>query len=162
MKFVTLLAVLTTAVGANKTAYPQEALQCYASSALKSQKDGAIICPMDRNNFCIKEVINATNRADCGTVPGTYYGRDVWDVKLAQCVYRKCASTCPSREDDEARVFGGPVDSISSAGTLSLPMPYFNRTSYCCEDNLCNSGERRGMIAVGFIGLALAVNAIEV
>ncbi|KAL3779843.1 hypothetical protein HJC23_005769 [Cyclotella cryptica] len=154
---VALLAIFTFAIADNVLStkqYPQQALQCYASSALKSQKDGIIICPADRSNYCIKEVINATSRADCGTVPGIYYGRDVWDIKLAQCVYRKCAAKCPSVEEDRKRLFGG--------GSESNPKLYFNRTSYCCQDNLCNSGRRQRMIAAFFIGIALAVNAIEV
>jgi hypothetical protein len=63
--------------------YPQQALQCYASSALNSQKDGVIICPPDRSNYCCKELVNATSRNDCGTVPGIYFGRDVWDRKVS-------------------------------------------------------------------------------
>eukprot|EP01082_Thalassiosira_pseudonana_P010982 g9936.t1 g9936 contig4:911082-911582(+) len=125
--------------------YPQTALQCYASSAINSQKDGSIICPQDRNNVCIKEVINSS-RADCGNAEGTpYFGRDVWDIKLAQCVYRKCAAECPTLEEDQARTFGGDYFVVGSASTTSIgrqQTPVFNRTSYCCTDNLCNSGER--------------------
>ena len=67
----------------------EESLQYYATSALQSQKDGVIICPIGSNNVCIKEVVNATSRADCGSIEGPYFGRDVWDRKLAQCIYRE-------------------------------------------------------------------------
>ena len=88
LRFATLLLILTLAsesvVLAQQTnQYPQDALQCYTTSALNSQKDGVIICPADRQGYCIKEVVNATSRADCGTVKGSiYYGRDVWDRKV--------------------------------------------------------------------------------
>ena len=85
------LLISITYVTANDS-YPQEALQCYASSALKSQKDGVIICPADRQNYCIKEVVNATSRGDCGTVPGIYYGRDVWDRKVSKCLSSDASS----------------------------------------------------------------------
>ena len=91
MKALLLIAVIVSVAAGNEKRYPQEALQCLAS-AVQSQQDGMIICPQG-SNFCVKEVINAT-RADCGAVKGTtHFGRDVWDVKLAQCVYRKCAHT---------------------------------------------------------------------
>ena len=112
--------------------YPQEALQCYASSALQSQKEGEIICPQG-SQVCIKEVVNATSRADCGTIKGTHFGRDVWDIKLAQCLYRKCGQTCPSIDENRARTFGGDDAMIGGP-----PAPVFNRTSHCCDTNLCN------------------------
>lgn len=89
-----LAFISPTYVKANDS-YPQTALQCYASSALQSQKDGIIICPADRQNYCIKEVINATSRGDCGTVEGIYYGRDVWDRKVSLYL-----SSFASREPD--------------------------------------------------------------
>jgi len=115
---------------------------------LESQKDGVIICPAGSNQVCIKEVINATSRADCGNIEGPYYNRDTWDRKLAQCVYRKCASRCPTLEEDMARTFGGDDDDRgqAEASTKLQPRPIFNRTSYCCNDtDLCNeAGKRRG------------------
>lgn len=129
-----------------------ESRQCYATSALESQKDGVIICPAGSNQVCIKEVINATSRADCGNIEGPYYNRDTWDRKLAQCVYRKCASRCPTLEEDRARTFGGDEDVLgqAEASTKLQPTPIFNRTSYCCNDtDLCNeSGKRRGGMIV--------------
>ena len=70
------------------------------------------------------------------------------------------AATCPSEEDDQKRIFGGGEESLSSIGALTLPKLVFNRTSYCCEDNLCNAGDRSMLVSVGVIGIALAVNAI--
>ena len=127
----------------------EESLQCYATSALESQKDGVIICPEGANNVCIKEVINATSRAECGSIEGPYYNRDVWDQKLAQCVYRKCASRCPTVEEDKTRTFGGDKDDLgqeeeSAKLGQSPPTPIFNRTSYCCNTDVCNVGKRRG------------------
>lgn len=140
-------------VSASDRLYPQEALQCFASSAIESQKNGKIICPRDRNRFCIKEVINATSRADCGTIPGTHFGRDVWDKRLAQCVYRKCANDCPTEEEDRARIFGGVNGESSSFELLGrMPPPVYNRTSYCCDSNLCNSGNE-AVTQVGFISV---------
>lgn len=80
--------------------------------------------------------------------------------KLAQCVYRKCSATCPSPEDDRKRIFGGEEESLSSSSTLSLPKPIFNRTSYCCQDNLCNAGERSAYLSVGVVLLALVMHQV--
>lgn len=125
MKSILPIAAIVSVAAGNEQRYPQEALQCFASSALQSQKDGMIVCPRG-SDVCVKDVINAT-RADCGKKGTTYFGRDVWDVKLAQCVYRKCAQTCPS-----SRVFVGD----------SQHKDVFGRTSYCCETNLCNRADR--------------------
>jgi hypothetical protein len=125
MKALLLIAVIVSVAAGNEKRYPQEALQCLAS-AVQSQKDGMIICPQG-SNFCVKEVINAT-RADCGAVKGTtHFGRDVWDVKLAQCVYRKCAHTCSSMAERFFVGYGHGKDK-----------GVFSRTSCCCETNLCN------------------------
>ena len=78
--------IIASNASPNNTRYPQDALQCYTSSALSSQKDGAIICPQDRQAFCIKEVINSSRR-ECGSVEGIYYGRDVWDRKVSAVRY---------------------------------------------------------------------------
>ena len=120
-----LIAVIVSVAAVNEKRYPQEALQCFVS-ALQSQKDGMIVCPQGRI-FCVKEVINAT-RADCGAVKGTtHFGRDVWDVKLAQCVYQKCAYTCSSMAE---RIFVGDGHGKDK--------DVFGRTSHCCETNQCN------------------------
>lgn len=156
MKPVLLLAaVLILHADANSSErYPQEALQCYSTSALQSQKDGAIICPIG-TSVCIKEVVNATTRKDCGTVEGSpYYKRDTWDRSLAQCVYRKCASRCPSIEEDMARRFGGEEnDGTTSLALLGLvSTPIFNRTSYCCDTNLCNHAHiKSGLVTIPLI-----------
>ena len=143
--------------------YPQEALQCYASSALQSQKEGKIICPQG-SQVRTKEVVNATSRADCGTVKGTHFGRDVWDVKLAQCVYRKCSSSCPSSEEDRARLFGGNGENgvVTSSKLLGgLPTLLFNRTSYCCDTNLCNQAFSRCPMSllISFVVFAVGIVA---
>ena len=155
--FLVLTCLTFYAAQANEHRYPQEALQCFASSAIQSQKDGAIICPIG-TEFCIKEVINATSRADCGTIEGSkYLGRDVWDRKLAQCVYRKCSTKCPTVEEDRQRIFGGDEEIASSSSSLKLlgqlPKPVFNRTSYCCDSNLCNQATDKRVI--GYLLLAL-------
>jgi hypothetical protein len=130
MKSILLIAVIVSVAGGNVKRYPQEALQCFASSALQSQKDGIIICPQG-SNVCVKEFINAT-RANCGALKGTtHFGRDVWDAKLAQCVYRKCARTCSSVVE---RLFVG--DGHGQGKDV------FSRTSSCCETNLCNRADR--------------------
>ena len=150
-----LILLSTTA---NAEQYPQEALQCYASSALEVQKDGIIICPRG-SSLCIKEVvsptclcrcffvynhslvlfqINTTSRAAC-------VDRDVWDRKLAQCVYRKCSSRCPTKEDDREKIFGEDDDR-------------FNRTSYCCDTNLCNADRKLcgwGLVILLFVILSI-------
>ena len=142
----TLLILITICLLSISIVQSEESLQCFATSALESQKDGVIICPEGSNNVCIKEVINTTSRADCGSVTGPYFGRDVWDRKLAQCVYRKCASRCPTLEEDRTRTFGGDEDDLGQAEASSKlqPTPIFNRTSYCCNTDICNVGERRG------------------
>ena len=137
----------------------EESLQCYATSALQSQKDSVIICPIGSNNVCIKEVVNATSRADCGSIEGPYFGRDVWDRKLAQCIYRKCASRCPTPEEDRARTFGGDEDDLGQEEASSKlagqpPTQIFNRTSYCCNTDLCNEGEKR-LCGLGLIVLLI-------
>ena len=83
-----------------------------------------------------------------------HYGRDVWDRKLAQCVYRKCASICPSPEDDRGRTFGGGDD--SSTLLEKMPTPVFNRTSYCCDTNLCNQAAKE-LSGAGAISLLVLV-----
>ena len=156
MKSAALISVIlfianATAIEQN---YPQESLQCYSTSALQSQKDGEIICPIG-STVCVKEVANASSRGDCGTVKDSkYYGRDVWDRKLAQCIYRKCASRCPTLEEDLARTFGGDNEDESLSLQLGrLPTPVFNRTSYCCDTNLCNKADK---MSVGMIFISLA------
>lgn len=144
-----MLSLANMSAAADEERYPQEALQCYSSAALQSQKDGKIICPPG-TEVCIKEVVNATSRADCGSIEGIHYGRDVWDIKLAQCVYRKCGNTCPSSDADRARSFGGDDgqqqgDVASSKLLGKLPTPVFNRTSYCCDTNLCNGAVSFGI-----------------
>ena len=43
-------------VAAEEGRYPQDALECYASSALQSQKEGRIICPPGKSHLSPKSV----------------------------------------------------------------------------------------------------------
>ena len=93
----------------------------------------------------------------------------MWDINLAQCVYRKCANECPSVEEDRERIFGGDsVEDVSSSegkGRLNLlgrlPTPIFNRTSYCCSTNLCNYAEKSA-VKIGFGLLAMLTTLITI
>ena len=156
----TLLIFITVCLLLISIVQSEESLQCYATSALESQKEGVIICPEGSNNVCIKEVINATSRSDCGSIEGPYFGRDVWDRKLAQCVYRKCASRCPTLEEDMTRTFGGDEDDLGQAEASTKlgqpPTTIFNRTSYCCNTDLCNESRER-MNRMGLIVLLAMV-----
>ena len=108
------IATVSSARAASKN-YPQEALKCYSSSAAH----GDTICPVDRNNYCIKEE-STTSRGECGTVDP--YRLDVWDRRLGKCVYRKCAASC--RNDTPVTTFGDAQQ--------------YSRTTYCCTSNRCN------------------------
>ena len=94
--------------------YPQEALKCYSSSAA----DGETLCPVDRNNYCIKEE-STTSRGECGTVDP--YRLDVWDRRLGKCLYRKCSAACRN-------------DTVTTFGDADQ----YSRTTYCCTSNRCN------------------------
>ena len=111
-----LLLAATSLPGARATEqqYPQEALKCYSSSAT----DGETICPVDRNNFCIKEE-STTSRGECGTVDP--YRFDVWDRRLGKCVYRKCAAGCLN-------------DTVITFGDAQQ----YSRETYCCTSDKCN------------------------
>lgn len=128
-----IAAAIISIISAAERRYPQDALECFASSALQSQKDGQIMCPLG-GNVCIKEIINAT-RAQCRKTNGLYLGRDVWDVRLAKCVYRKCALTCSTTV--MTTFHEDPHDEESNATQI------FSRTSHCCDTNLCNRADRR-------------------
>ena len=107
--------------------YPQHALRCYA------QNDGnkMVICPMSRNNFCVKEVVMESSRSDCGKTKE--YPLDKWDRATGQCVYRKCAATCIEKN---TKTFGG------GQGTNGQKTNRMERTSFCCTTALCNMGTR--------------------
>jgi hypothetical protein len=134
-------AISISIISAAERRYPQDALECFASSALQSQKDGQIICPLG-SNVCIKEIINAT-RAQCGKTNGLYLGRDVWDVRLAKCVYRKCGLTCPNTVETTFREENLKVESNATQ--------IFSRTSHCCDTNLCNRADRRSGFLCGLV-----------
>ena len=110
-----------------KKRYPQEALQCYATLAAPPKHK--IICPEDRNNYCIKEVTSSTSRRECGST--SEYPDDVWDHRsgdYGECVYRKCASSCPN----STRFFEGRDGEL------------VERRAECCKSQFCNSGFMTG------------------
>ena len=111
------LATVSSARAAAATIekYPQEALKCYSSSAADGE---TIICPVGRNNYCIKEE-STTSRGECGTVDP--YQFDIWDRRLGRCVYRKCAASCLN-------------DTLTTFGDAQQ----YSRTTYCCTSNRCN------------------------
>ena len=112
-------------------------LTCFATLAPQNK----IICPQDRNNFCMKEFVNSTRR-ECGST--SEYPNDFWDIKEpgGLCVYRKCSSSCPN----ETVHFAGRDGSLNS------------RKSVCCRTNLCNSGSsHRIHIVVGLTPIVVAL-----
>ena len=139
--------------------YPQQALQCYASSAIIYQKDGMIICPADRSNYCIKgsQCTLACLLWDCSKA--LLWQRRMGHKACTMCLPEMCCQM-PLNRRGSKRLLGGESEPISSTGALMSPKPFFNRASYWSENDLCNSGERRRMIPAGFIGIP-AVNAIE-
>ena len=104
-----------------------EFIRCYANSALESQRNGKIICPRSAQ-YCVKETTNATRRSECGVGK---HSTDVWDRKVGQCVYRKCSDRCTTFEEDKLRHFN-VIDTNGMSRT-------YNRTSFCCDSNLCNA-----------------------
>ena len=149
--FVTALALSTATGATDGGSSGDEFLQCYANSALESKNNGKIICHAG-SNFCIKEVVNATRRSDCGLGK---HSNDVWDRKLGQCVYRKCSQACPSFEQDRLRDFNVTDDAFGSVRT-------FNRTSFCCDTNLCNAAMSKSCnflitVTIVIVSIAFAV-----
>jgi hypothetical protein len=99
--------------------YPQTTLQCMASL---TKPDKKLICPEQRNNYCLKEVTDLKSDL-CGK---TQYFGDYWDEKLGLCYFKKCSESC--NEGDSTFLFGGKS---------------YTRTQYCCNDkNYCNSGSK--------------------
>ena len=100
--------------------------------------------------------VNAS-RADCGNVEGTYYQRDAWDRRLAQCLYRKCAPACPTFQEQEKReIFSRPE--INFAGDSEVGEDLFwKRTTYCCTENLCNGCAKLRKQAGYLVSLCLAL-----
>jgi hypothetical protein len=131
-----LLPLLGCATQARATErYPQEALKCHSSTSA----DGEIICPIDRNNYCIKEE-STTSRGDCGTVYP--YRFDVWDRRLGKCVYRKCAAACLT-------------DAVTTFGDAQQ----YSRTTYCCTSNRCNGATDHAARSALAITLSVGVLA---
>ena len=121
--------------------YPQDALQCYATLAAPPKHK--IICPEDRNNYCIKEFTTSSSRRECGTSPE--YPDDVWDRRSGECVYRKCAASCPN-------------STITFDGRDGI----VERRSECCTSHFCNPAFRIGALQKNYVfyGLATALFVI--
>jgi len=132
-------------------------LQCYATLASPNSKDNEkrIICPESRSNYCIKDVTYVARRKDCGI--SKEYPWDEWDIKLGQCVYRKCSSSCPQTpilgdKDDREEVNYTEDTFISSENNYinesKITTKYFfdeegkkyKRETFCCSGSLCNTG----------------------
>ena len=140
--------------------YPQPSFQCYATLAAPnphSNREKVIICPPSRSNYCIKEVIPITRRNQCGKL-STQYPWDEWDVKLGQCVYRKCSATCPSlttlvptmaaitSTSMQPSISTSDLDWNTSEGFIRTFKGddglEYERETFCCSDNLCNTGTK--------------------
>ena len=52
---------------------------------------GAVICPEGHDNYCVKEVAEGLDEADCGM---TEFFGDTFDDTTKECILRKCASQC--------------------------------------------------------------------
>jgi hypothetical protein len=102
--------------------YPQNALECHASASPK----GRTICPKDRNDFCVKEVVSSPRNL-CGE--SIDHPFDKWDIKEpgGLCVYKKCASQkyC--------------VSSNNRTVTFRNKGTNHTRLILCCSGNLCNA-----------------------
>ena len=131
MNFLLLLFFISIDVSESSTnenrRYPQDALQCYATMATPPKHK--VICLEDpRNNYCIKEVTSTTSRRECGA--SSEYPDDVWDRQSGdsgECVYRKCAASCPN----STNIFEGRDGIVE-------------RRAECCTSHFCNSAFRKG------------------
>eukprot|EP00986_Skeletonema_menzelii_P001594 scaffold419_cov147-Skeletonema_menzelii.AAC.8 len=146
---VVTLALSAVTTSATDLDTGKDFLQCYANSALQSN-GGKVICHAG-SHFCVKEVTNATRRSDCGIGK---HSTDVWDRKLGQCVYRKCSSTCPSLAEDRLRDFNVTDDAFGSVRS-------FNRTSSCCDTNLCNAARSNRHIIVFAVTAVISLIALS-
>ena len=142
-----------TEVTSSSSSYPQSSLQCYATLAPPSKNnEKRVICPESRSNYCIKEVAQISRRSDCGT--SKEYPWDEWDIKLGQCVYRKCSATCPfeypnktdmhlhSHQTEDIHESHGDQKEPYNTTTkffLGEDGTQFKRETFCCSDSLCNS-----------------------
>ena len=78
-------------------------------------------------------------------------------------VYWKCTSSCPSNKEDRARLFSGNSETgvVTSSKLLwGLPIPLFNRTSYCCDTNLCNQAPSGCPVSLLMTFVAFAVGIV--
>ena len=131
-----VVSLLSQSAGATESdaRYPQDALQCYSSSSANKM----IICPKDRNSFCVKEVIDSSRR-ECGESED--YPLDYWDIKDEGCVYKKCSNAC---HPNTTTVFDNKGEEHS-------------RYSLCCTDDLCNSATRMAFASTIIISIAAIV-----
>ena len=129
----------TLSKATSTTKYPQNALQCYSTLSTKNKK---IICPKFRTNYCVKEVSNAT-RKECETKSSKQYSNDVWDPKIAKCIYRKCSDTC----NNETIYYNETAISGYSRGK------YWKRDVYCCDNSICNSCSGLKIMSIAWFGL---------
>lgn len=136
---------MTTSSSSRSSSYPKNALECYASASPR----GHIICPRDRNDFCVKEVVSS-QRSLCGK--SIDHPFDQWDIKEpgGLCVYKKCASA--------------EYCSMSKNRTLTFSNDGENHTRYtlCCSENLCNSANRLYMIGIYSIFTIIAAFAVTI
>lgn len=145
-------------------------LECYATLAPPTSQNNEkrIICPESRSNYCIKEVTQITRRSECGITKE--YPWDEWDIKLGQCVYRKCSSTCPMEEpyhdhDDES--YNDTLIESSNDDDGYLPSAIktymgedgtrYEREIFCCRGSLCNSGRNMRVPSSLFCWISLGV-----
>ncbi len=133
---LTLLSTNVFMASSSDPRYPQDALQCYSTSSVNKK----IICPEDRNHFCLKEVISSSRR-ECGE--SQEYPLDYWDIREpgGLCVYKKCSNTCPN-----------------TTATFNNNEIENSRYSLCCTDSLCNSAAKiaiGGWIFISLVGMIL-------
>ena len=76
-------------------------------------------------------------RGECGN--SDVYPHDMWDKKLKQCVYRKCAATCP---ETRKKYFN------STKGYRTE----YERNIYCCQGDFCNTSSNLNPKCISFIG----------
>ena len=112
-----LLAYTTPSSPQNYELYPSTSLKCYSS---KTKPDKSLICPLNRNSYCVKEVADLKQDL-CGK---TQYFDDEFIDSL--CLNYKCADIC----------------------TPGIKAFYYNgieqtRTTYCCTTDYCNSSSRQ-------------------
>lgn len=118
VSFIALLQLLVmsiiTVLSQDYKQYPSSSLQCFSTLTVPDMK---LICPMDRNMYCVKETSDLRQNL-CGF---TKYFGDIFVDSI--CQYKKCAAECTE----------GPVP-FEYEGAV------YTRNIYCCNDkDYCNS-----------------------